>query len=63
MRMPIFDFKCRGCGMVFDALVRADDKPKCPECDGEMEALPSAPATTFKFADRKAIKKRTPKTK
>jgi putative FmdB family regulatory protein len=32
--MPLFDFRCRGCGHVFEALVRPQDAaaPHCPSC-------------------------------
>lgn len=56
--MPIWDFKCRDCGFVFDHLGREDEKPECPECRGDTERMLAAPATNFKFADRKAFKTR-----
>jgi len=32
--MPLFDFRCRGCGRVFEALIRPQDTeaPRCPAC-------------------------------
>jgi len=30
--MPIFEFECRVCGEVFELLMRADTKIKCPKC-------------------------------
>ena len=30
--MPIFDFKCNGCGKVFEKLVRKDEDRVCPDC-------------------------------
>jgi putative FmdB family regulatory protein len=31
--MRIFDFRCAGCGHVFESFVRADDEARaCPEC-------------------------------
>ncbi|MCX7935580.1 MAG: zinc ribbon domain-containing protein [Planctomycetota bacterium] len=30
--MPIFEFECRGCGKVFEILMRADTKVRCPHC-------------------------------
>jgi putative FmdB family regulatory protein len=40
--MPLYDFRCRGCGHEFEALVRAADPtpPECPGCHGrELEQL------------------------
>jgi len=40
--MPLFDFRCRSCGRVFEALVRTSDVPHCPSCEGsKLEQLPS----------------------
>ena len=33
--MPIFEFKCKKCGEVFEALIRSDEKPVCPKCKGK----------------------------
>jgi putative FmdB family regulatory protein len=30
--MPIFDFKCNGCGKVFEKLVRKEEDKVCPDC-------------------------------
>jgi len=31
--MPMYEFRCRKCGVTFEELVkRADEKVKCPEC-------------------------------
>ena len=30
--MPIFDYHCKACGADFEALVRSDSTPHCPEC-------------------------------
>lgn len=33
--MPIHDFRCRDCGSIHDALVKADElMHTCPECNG-----------------------------
>ncbi len=45
--MPIFDYQCRGCGALFELLVRAgsDDQPQCPGCAGlDLERRLSVPA-------------------
>jgi putative FmdB family regulatory protein len=40
--MPLFDFRCRSCGREFEALVRAQDVPRCPLCKSvKLEQLPS----------------------
>lgn len=33
--MPLFDFRCRTCGVVFEALVRPGSKPACSSCQSE----------------------------
>ncbi|HEY7529513.1 MAG TPA: zinc ribbon domain-containing protein [Gemmatimonadota bacterium] len=33
--MPIYEYRCAGCGADFDQLVRADDTPACPWCESE----------------------------
>jgi putative FmdB family regulatory protein len=33
--VPIFEYKCRGCGQEFETLVRAQETPACPSCHGE----------------------------
>jgi putative FmdB family regulatory protein len=41
--MPLFDFKCRRCDQVFEALVRAGTTPVCASCGGgDLEQLPSS---------------------
>jgi len=30
--MPIYEYKCSKCSAVFEALVRGNEKPVCPEC-------------------------------
>ncbi|MFI5179095.1 MAG: zinc ribbon domain-containing protein [Vicinamibacterales bacterium] len=40
--MPLYDYRCRGCGREFEALVRAADPtpPECPACRGrDLEQL------------------------
>ena len=42
--MPLFDFSCRACGNQFEALVRGNAMPACPECRSEdLERLLSLP--------------------
>jgi putative FmdB family regulatory protein len=45
--MPIFDYQCRACGHVFDALQKLADAPltDCPECGkAALQKCLSAPA-------------------
>jgi putative FmdB family regulatory protein len=30
--VPLFDFRCRNCGNLFETLVRTGDSPVCPSC-------------------------------
>jgi putative FmdB family regulatory protein len=30
--MPIFEYRCAGCGLDFERLVRAEERVACPEC-------------------------------
>jgi putative FmdB family regulatory protein len=32
--MPIYEYRCSGCGTEFEKLVRASDTPQCPSCQG-----------------------------
>lgn len=32
--MPIFEYKCKKCGTVFEFLARQGQKPSCPSCGG-----------------------------
>lgn len=43
--MPIYVYKCKDCGTVFDFLmVKKDDNPKCINCaSANLEKQPSAP--------------------
>ncbi len=31
--MPIYEYRCRNCGKVFEILVRRNDVPVCPQCN------------------------------
>ncbi|HET7696917.1 MAG TPA: zinc ribbon domain-containing protein [Vicinamibacterales bacterium] len=47
--MPLFDFRCRACGEVFEALVREPARPLCPACGAsDLERLLSG----FSFSVR-----------
>jgi putative FmdB family regulatory protein len=42
--MPIFEYRCRGCGATFETLVRSNDIVTCPQCGrSSPEKLPSVP--------------------
>lgn len=44
--MPLFEFRCPTCRHDFEQLVRAGDRPECPECgSAQVEKLFSAAAT------------------
>lgn len=60
--MPLFDFKCRGCGREFEALVRPQDTsaPHCPGCGGvELDKqLPTFAVSSEEKTRAAATKKR-----
>ncbi len=42
--MPIFEFRCKACGHVYDELGKWDDATSCPECQSDdTKKLVSAP--------------------
>jgi putative FmdB family regulatory protein len=55
--MPIFEYKCRGCGNEFEALVRKSDTPECPSCKGtELDRLLSLPALKTESTKARGLK-------
>ena len=47
--MPIFDYRCEGCGHVFEKLMMPAKEPRlvCPECDSSaVERIASLPTLT-----------------
>ena len=57
--MPIYEFKCRGCGHSFEALVRppSTSAPTCPSCQGQdLEQLLSAFAVSSEERSKSAFK-------
>ena len=44
--MPIYEFKCAGCGEGFEKIVKVDETPGCPNCgSSEVERVVSFSAT------------------
>jgi len=33
--MPIYEYRCGGCGHEFEQLIRTGDTPACPSCKGQ----------------------------
>jgi putative FmdB family regulatory protein len=56
--MPLYDFRCRGCGHEFEMLVRAgDDAAACPACKGgDVERLLSTFAVSYAEKTQAAAK-------
>ncbi|HYH38097.1 MAG TPA: zinc ribbon domain-containing protein [Azospirillum sp.] len=49
--MPLYSYRCAGCGAEFELLVRASEAPACPACGGgALEKLVSRPAPPGKSA-------------
>ena len=48
--MPLYEYKCSGCGQVFEVIQRFSDAPltQHESCGGQVERLLSAPALQFK---------------
>jgi len=48
--MPLYEYKCRSCGKVFEVRAKFSDPPLMThaECGGEVERLASAPAFHLK---------------
>jgi putative FmdB family regulatory protein len=56
--MPLYEYKCRGCGRRFEALVRSGDTPACPSChSADLERQLSVPAgmTTKELSKSRAL--------
>ena len=48
--MPLYEYKCKKCGSVFEILQKVNDPPleKCIHCHGAVKKLLSPPALQFK---------------
>jgi len=60
--MPIYEYKCKGCGHEFEALVRTSDVPECPSCKStdldRLLSLPVVKSESTKAQSLKAARKR-----
>lgn len=58
--MPIYDFQCRQCGHVFEAVVRHEDTPECPACRSQRleRLLSSFAVSTPELRQRSADRSR-----
>ena len=62
--MPLYDFRCQGCGARFEARAGADELPACPECGApETERLLSPFAGPFTVAPRGVAARRSDATR
>lgn len=48
--MPIYDYKCKECGYIFETFQKMSEKPLkfCPKCSGGVKRLISAAGIIFK---------------
>ena len=62
--MPIHDFQCGACGLEFEELVRAGERPDCPRCGAsEPRRLLSQVAPTPRIGLRGAEARRSDATR
>jgi putative FmdB family regulatory protein len=55
--MPLYEYECRGCGHRFEALVRGEALPECPECQSQnLERLLSMFAVSSETTKSQALK-------
>lgn len=55
--MPIFEYRCQGCGQEFETLVRTGTVPACPACKSEtLERMISVPAVKSDSTHALALK-------
>lgn len=53
--MPIFEYKCRSCGHIFEKVVLRNETPDCDACHSkELEKIVSAPAIRTVKSQRKS---------
>jgi len=51
--VPLFDFRCRKCGNLFEILVRTGDSPACPAC-GSADLEKQLPTFALSTDERRA---------
>jgi putative FmdB family regulatory protein len=53
--MPIYDYRCTGCGAEFEQLVRGEQQVTCPQCSNSslerLMSLPARPASGGRLPD------------
>lgn len=55
--MPLYDFRCRSCEHIFEALVRGDRVSPCPSCGGAaLERLMPLPYVKSEVTHDKAMR-------
>ena len=55
--MPLFEYRCEGCGHEFEMLVLKGTVPSCPQCKAEtLERLLSVPAVKSESTHALAMK-------
>jgi putative FmdB family regulatory protein len=56
--MPLYDYKCRGCGRRFEELVKLGETPNCPGCGGnDLERLFAMPAVSTTKTRKRSLGK------
>jgi putative FmdB family regulatory protein len=55
--MPIYEYRCRGCGHEFEELILPGTEPACPSCkSADLERLLSMPALKSQSTHGKAMR-------
>jgi putative FmdB family regulatory protein len=54
--MPIYEYKCQGCGLQFEKIVKLNESPNCPTCDSsDLEKLFTVAAVSTSRTRAKSI--------
>jgi putative FmdB family regulatory protein len=50
--MPVYLYKCKGCGNTYEASQKMDEKPytECPSCSQQLHRVPQPIGISFKGA-------------